>query len=139
MRIIYPCAVRESFYHLPPWHTPLLFPHPIRVNAKRADTQLEAGGRRSRDAARGGRGGSGVGRAWRRKKKKAGREQSVYQRWISVEKEKAGRFIWQGLTFGVYQQAAFSTKTSGGGRRWRYPRAEQGVMTERRVGEEDRR
>lgn len=47
-----------------------------------------------------------------RKKKK---ESSVYQQWISMEKEKAGRFIWQCLTFGVYQQAAFySTKDKRG-------------------------
>lgn len=51
-------------------------------------------------------------REGRKKKKK---ESSVYQRWISVEKEKAGRFIWQRLTFGVYQQAAFySTKDKRG-------------------------
>lgn len=83
------------------------------------------------------------GKEWGRKsleeEKKQAEKQSVYQQWISAEKEKAGRFIWQGLTFGVYQQAAFFTKTSGGGWRWRYPRAEQGVMTERRVGEEDKR
>lgn len=32
---------------------------------------------------------------------------NVYQQWISMEKEKARRFIWQDLTFGVYQQSVF--------------------------------
>lgn len=32
---------------------------------------------------------------------------NVYQWWISMEREKAGRFIWQDLTFGVDQQSAF--------------------------------
>lgn len=32
---------------------------------------------------------------------------NVYRQWISMEKEKAHRFIWQDLTFGVYQQTAF--------------------------------
>lgn len=49
------------------------------VKAKRANTQLKPGGR----------------------------ESSVYQQWISVEKEKALRFIWQDLTFGVHQQTHF--------------------------------
>lgn len=54
--------------------------------AKRANTQLKPGGGETLQ----------------------GKEESnVYQQWISVEQEKALRFIQQDLTFGVYQQTAF--------------------------------